>query len=152
MSSFRPFLQLLTNIVPSFVFHSVCFASLLIDFISFSVVLFLYCHTNVIIIFVNDARRLERDIKDKSRRKRENRNMMKLVFLLAFVTATQSLSSEEIDDITSKIDGGKSFGTNHVILCIFFYLYLKSNCIFRSISEVSVYQTTKLRKIAKCFL
>ena len=104
--------------LPSFVFHSVCFASLLIDFISFSVVLFLYCHTNIIVIFVNDARRLERDIKDKSKRMRENRNMMKFIFLLAFVTAAQSLSSEEIDDITSKIDSGKSYRTNHIILRI----------------------------------
>ena len=59
--------------LPSFVFHSVCFASLLIDFISFSVVLFLYCHTNVIVLFVNDPRRLERykrQVKAKAREKK----------------------------------------------------------------------------------
>ena len=59
--------------LPSFVFHSVCFNSLLIDFISFYVVLFLYCHTNVIVLFVNDARRLERykrQVKAKAREKK----------------------------------------------------------------------------------
>ena len=69
--------------------------------------------------------------------------MMKFIFLLAFVTVAQSLSSEEIDDITSKIDSGKSLSTNHIILRSFVDLYLKKNCI---LGQFLKFHSTKVKK------